>query len=187
MAAFATLLFLAFMSKTTALMTASKGLCRRGVADLGVAAHLRVRRASFAMSTPPSPFDDDDDDDDANPGTPRTTGGFRRVPEVPPQLARSRALVNEGLDGFPNRVAQLLFLGSTFWLGIPALIVFVLSLGASATLYSQLGPRFVHGGTPAGRRPGFAAQQLAPPGTTQQREALDAGAWAPDESRVPFD
>jgi hypothetical protein len=131
------------------------------------------------MSSPPGDDDDDDDDDDNQLGgtTPRMAGSFRPMPDVPPQLARSRALVNEGLEGFPNRVAQLLFLGSTFWLGIPALIVLLVSLGASAALYSQLGDRFVHGGTPAGRRPGFAAQDPS---------ALDPSAWAPDESRIPF-
>lgn len=134
------------------------------------------------MSTPPVD-DDDDDDDEWKRETPRTagsSGSSRPVPDVPPQLARSRALVNEGLEGFPNRVGQLLFLGSTFWLGIPALIVFVLSLGASATLYSQLGDRFVHGGTPAGRRPRFTAEQLSTLGTTRQLDALEPSAWAPD-------
>lgn len=147
-------------------------------------AHLRRSRASPTLSTPPLD-DDDDDGDETNRATPRTTGSSR-TPDVPPQLARSRALVNEGLDGFPNRVAALLYLGSTFWLGVPALIALLVSFGGAATLYAQLGERFVHGGTPAARRPRVAAQELFAPGTTRQLDALDPSAWAPDESRVPF-
>lgn len=108
----------------------------------------RVRMASPAPPNEPRPDEDEDFD-----STPRIGGASaRQQPDVPPQLARSRALVNEGLEGFPRRAAELLYLGSTFWLGWPALIVFSLSLAASVGLYASLGDRFVHGGTPAGRR-----------------------------------
>eukprot|EP00303_Exanthemachrysis_gayraliae_P007232 CAMPEP_0205998660 /NCGR_PEP_ID=MMETSP1464-20131121/368_1 /ASSEMBLY_ACC=CAM_ASM_001124 /TAXON_ID=119497 /ORGANISM="Exanthemachrysis gayraliae, Strain RCC1523" /LENGTH=130 /DNA_ID=CAMNT_0053371811 /DNA_START=20 /DNA_END=412 /DNA_ORIENTATION=+ len=74
----------------------------------------------------------------------------RPAPEpVPPQLARSRALASEGLEGLPARASQLLQLGATFWLGLPALAAIIASLALVGSLYATLGDRFIHAGTPA--------------------------------------
>jgi hypothetical protein len=137
-------------------------------------------RTGMRMTGNTNDDDDDDDDDDVN-STPRIGRSQRPVPDVPPQLARSRALANEGLDGFPNRVGQLLYLGATFWVGLPAVLAVLVSLGASLALYSNLGDRFIHGGAPSGLR------RVQPDAeSVHAQDASDSGGWAPSE-RIPLD
>ncbi|KAJ1627831.1 hypothetical protein T492DRAFT_1022092 [Pavlovales sp. CCMP2436] len=153
-----------------------QGLSTRPVTDSRVAGNSLTTRGLLARpsalrspahptmsSTPP----DEDDADEENNSLPRMTPAPRLVPDVPPQLARSRALANEGLDGFPNKVKDLLILGGTFWLGIPALVALLVSVGGSAALYGNLGDRFIHGGTPAGRRGNLEIEFGLPPMDTR--------------------
>lgn len=97
-------------------------------------------------------------------------------PDVPPQLARSRALVNEGLEGLPSRAGALLQLGATFWLGLPVLFAVPVVVLAVALLYANLGTRFIHGGRPAGMAPSIVR--------IQDVEEADEGLAS---SRVPFE
>lgn len=63
------------------------------------------------------------------------------------QLARSRRIGSEGLDGLIPRGSQLLTLGATSFLAFGPFILFVLvSFGA---VYMVFGDFFVHSGTPA--------------------------------------
>lgn len=84
--------------------------------------------------------------------------GFRGAsPEVdfdtPPQLARSRALNSEGLEGFIPRASELLKLGLSFWLAfLPFILVIALATGG---IYAVFGDTFVHGGTPASGPPPY--------------------------------
>lgn len=67
------------------------------------------------------------------------------------QLARSRRLGSEGLDGLIPRGSQLLTLGATSFLAFGPFILFVLvSFGA---VYLAFGDFFVHSGTPASGPP----------------------------------
>lgn len=132
------------------------------------------RRAAHVRMADPTPPRDGPDDT-----MPRTQSSWGAAPDVPPQLARSRALASEGLEGLPKRASQLLILGATFWLGLPALVALLVSLGVSASLYSSLGERFIHGGTPAGRRGSLtapapdASQPLGTPPPSQFRPEGD--------------
>lgn len=83
----------------------------------------------------------------AAPRPPPSFQGSAFDDEVPPQLARSRALNSEGLEGFLPRASELLKLGLTFFLAFLPFIA-VVSLGFFA-IYGVFGDSFVHGGTPA--------------------------------------
>lgn len=64
------------------------------------------------------------------------------------QLARSRALQSEGLEGFPARAAELLKLGSSFFLSFAPLVG--ATVGAVLVTYLIFGSDFVHGGSARG-------------------------------------
>jgi hypothetical protein len=83
-------------------------------------------------SVPPAPAWASSDDPDA--------------PLPPPQLAASRALVNEGLSGLIPRARALLTLGFSFSAAFAGLAA--LAAGAFALLAVSFGPAFVHGGSP---------------------------------------
>lgn len=124
-----------------------------------------------------------DDGDGGVPGLPQQ----RPSTDVPPQLARSRALASEGLEGLPSRASQLLQLGATFWIGPVAALVFAVSLAAFAALYLSLGDRFLHGGRPAGRAPaGLYTDASEQPWNVgeQGREPFDDGALSPQQRFV---
>lgn len=79
------------------------------------------------------------------------------------QLARSRRIGSEGLDGLIPRGSQLLTLGATSFLAFGPFILFVLiSFGA---VYMAFGDFFVHSGTPASGPPVYydPADLLAEP------------------------
>ncbi|KAL4458760.1 hypothetical protein ABPG75_013625 [Micractinium tetrahymenae] len=73
--------------------------------------------------------------------------------EVPPQLAKSRALNSEGLEGFLPRAWELLKLGGSFFLAFsPFILAVSLTFGA---IYFVFGDAFVHGGSPAAGPPPY--------------------------------
>ncbi|KAK9822666.1 hypothetical protein WJX81_006478 [Elliptochloris bilobata] len=65
-------------------------------------------------------------------------------PLTPPQLAKSRALACEGLEGLLPRAQELVKLGGSFFLGFGPLILLLVLL--SAGTYAVLGNSFIHGG-----------------------------------------
>mmetsp|Transcript_15824 Transcript_15824/g.34307 ORF Transcript_15824/g.34307 Transcript_15824/m.34307 type:complete len:216 (+) Transcript_15824:159-806(+) len=64
------------------------------------------------------------------------------------QLARSRALQSEGLEGFPARAAELLKLGTSFFLSFGPLVG--VTIAAVVGTYLIFGSDFVHGGSARG-------------------------------------
>lgn len=88
----------------------------------------------------------------------RPAPGFRGAPseddyDVPPQLARSRALQSEGLEGLIPRGSELLKLGLSFFLAfIPFILVISLAFGG---IYAVFGDSFVHGGAPSSGPPPY--------------------------------
>eukprot|EP00976_Prorocentrum_cordatum_P078220 1183014-Prorocentrum_minimum.AAC.2 len=64
------------------------------------------------------------------------------------QLARSRALQSEGLEGFPARAAELLKLGSSFFLAFAPLVG--VTVATVLVTYLIFGSDFVHGGSARG-------------------------------------
>ena len=74
------------------------------------------------------------------------------------QLKRSRALQNEGLEGFPTRAGELLKLGFTSFISFGPLIT-VLSVVFVGT-YLFLGSDFIHGGDSYGGPPPYVPPEV---------------------------
>ena len=74
------------------------------------------------------------------------------------QLRRSRALQNEGLEGFPTRAGELLKLGFVSFISFgPLIAVFsVLFVGT----YVLLGSDFIHGGDAYGGAPAYVPPEV---------------------------
>ncbi|KAL4435868.1 hypothetical protein ABPG77_000630 [Micractinium sp. CCAP 211/92] len=112
--------------------------------------------AAARAGAPRSPFDQQPagDRQQQQRGGPRPPPSFRPDDdEVPPQLAKSRALNSEGLEGFLPRAWELLKLGGSFFLAFAPFILAV-SL-AFAAIYFVFGDAFVHGGSPTASPPPY--------------------------------
>lgn len=111
--------------------------------------------AAARAAAPRSPFDQEPAGSRQQSRTgPRPPPSFRAdEDEVPPQLAKSRALNSEGLEGFLPRAWELLKLGGSFFLAFAPFILAV-SLAFSA-IYFVFGDAFVHGGSPAAGPPPY--------------------------------
>ena len=74
------------------------------------------------------------------------------------QLKRSRALQNEGLEGFPTRAGELLKLGFTSFISFgPLIAVFSVLFVASYLLF---GSDFIHGGEGYGGAPAYVPPEV---------------------------
>jgi len=77
--------------------------------------------------------------------------------ELGGQLARSRALQSEGLEGLIPRASQLVALGGSFFLAFGPFIVAVLAVTGGVYLY--WGDTFIHGGRPGAGMPSYIDPQ----------------------------
>lgn len=129
-----------------------KELQRRGMGS----GSFSEEEAATRAAAPRSPFDQQQSGGRQRQqrAGPRPPPSFRADDEeVPPQLAKSRALNSEGLEGFLPRAWELLKLGGSFFLAFAPFIIAV-ALAFSA-IYFVFGDAFVHGGSPAAGPPPY--------------------------------
>jgi len=101
-------------------------------------------RASTTRDDATNPFDDADDGDAPKPPRFAPNPSARRRAREDDQLARSRALQSEGLEGFPARATELLKTGFAVFLGFGPFVA-AISVVFCVT-YLVFGSDFIHAG-----------------------------------------